>query len=631
MKRNLSLLILAATCVGASWSAETPAQFGVSDDNFAFDLKLKPSVSKILPSGERYEKVPAWTPVVNMPKAPASHNKGYTLDSVVSVKPDGTPYSKQCFTYNEAGKILSQTDYLYVAKADTFKISNQYLYSWFDNGYLKSSTQIASDGSAMRNEYKYNDQLLGIEQLTLRRAKGTTEFVNYRKGEYDYDERGNMTLEVIYVWKDDAWVKNSEGKSTYDENNYRASIEIWKLQNGAWVGTEKKEYVNSPTGRNTLLVNYSWERKTPGIFEPFSRLTQIFKEDDDSYLVTQKFEYYNLEEKAWTGNFADRGGAQRNNMIADKKFDDKGRVILSFAETLYGTEWRRGSYSDYVYTDSIDGSYKCVKTHYLRTPEEEEYRNTEILTTKVNAAGLETFNQDKVLTDIKRSTEIISEYDAKGNKILQEDYKFDASGNRYPYLKAVNKYDDYGNIIDTYNWGGKKNDQGIPDSWIYSSHFTYNYEMNGTIRTDKRRYKYVAATESWATDFGDGADFDFTVPVSDIVIPTGYNAEYMQTAKYSYKGDGEGWDITKYTYFYSKNEQDGINDVIAVQGKISFSNNILRVNGGTTVENSVYSTEGRLVYSGTSHEENLGNLIRGIYVVRSIVDGKASVMKVVVK
>ena len=113
MKRNLLLLVLTACFAGASWSAETPAQFGVSDDNFAFDLKLKPSVSKILPSGERYEKVPAWTPVVNMPKAPASHNKGYTLDSVVSVKPDGTPYTKQCFTYNEAGKILTQTAPLY--------------------------------------------------------------------------------------------------------------------------------------------------------------------------------------------------------------------------------------------------------------------------------------------------------------------------------------------------------------------------------------------------------------------------------------------------------------------------------------------------------------------------------------
>jgi len=148
---------------------------------------------------------------------------------------------------------------------------------------------------------------------------------------------------------------------------------------------------------------------------------------------------------------------------------------------------------------------------------------------------------------------------------------------------------------------------------------------------EKLGYKYDEATDFWATTTGDGADFDFTVPVSDIVIPTGYNSQYMQTAKYQYKGDGEGWDTTKFTFYYTKNKQDGINDVIAVQGKISFSNNILRVNGGITVENSVYSTEGRLVYSGTSHEENLGNLARGIYVVRSIIDGKASVMKVVVK
>lgn len=631
MKRNLLLLVLTACFAGASWSAETPAQFGVSDDNFAFDLKLKPSVSKILPSGERYEEVPAWTPVVNMPKAPASHNKGYTLDSVVSVKPDGTPYTKQCFTYNEAGKILTQTDYVYVAKADTFKMNNQYIYTWFDNGYLKSSTQIASDGSAMRNEYKYNDQLLGIEQLTTRRAKGTTEFVNYRKGEYDYDKNGNMTLEVIYVWKDDAWLKNSEGKSTYDENNYRASIEIWKLQNGAWVGTEKKEYVNSPTGRNTLLVNYSWERKTPGIFEPFSRLTQVFSDKDESFCVTQKFEYYNMDEQAWTGNFKDRGGAERYNMTADKEFDDKGRVILSYSETLYGKEWRRGSYSTYVYTDTLDNCTKCVKTNYVRSRTEEDFRLNEIVTTIENAAGLQTYYHDNVVFDVKRSTENYYTYDDKGNRIKSEEYKYNADGQRVNYLILEDKFDEYHNIIESVNQRGKNNDKGIADSWVYSTKFTYKYGANGTERMEKLGYKYDEATDFWATTTGDGADFDFTVPVSDIVIPTGYNSQYMQTAKYQYKGDGEGWDITKYTYFYSKNEQDGINDVIAVQGKISFSNNILRVNGGTTVENSVYSTEGRLVYSGTSHEENLGNLIRGIYVVRSIVDGKASVMKVVVK
>lgn len=631
MKRNLLLLVLTACFAGASWSAETPAQFGVSDDNFAFDLKLKPSVSKILPSGERYEEVPAWTPVVNMPKAPASHNKGYTLDSVVSVKPDGTPYTKQCFTYNEAGKILTQTDYVYVAKADTFKMNNQYIYTWFDNGYLKSSTQIASDGSAMRNEYKYNDQLLGIEQLTTRRAKGTTEFVNYRKGEYDYDKNGNMTLEVIYVWKDDAWLKNSEGKSTYDENNYRASIEIWKLQNGAWVGTEKKEYKSNAIGNNTYILNYSWERKTPGKFEPFARMYNIFKEDDPTFVVTQKFEYYNMDEQAWTGNFKDRNGGERYNQTGSKEFDEKGRVKLSYAEMLIGKEWHRGSYSDYVYTDTIDNCVKCVKTNYVKSPEETEYRLNEIVTTIENAAGLQTYYYDNYVKDIKRSSENFYTFDNKGNRIANEEYKFDDKGRRYCYLKGECKFDEFDNQIEAINWKAKKNADGFPDSWVYYTKFTYKYSPDGTERTEKLGYKYDEATDFWATTTGDGADFDFTIPVSDIVIPTGYTSQYMQTAKYQYKGDGEGWDTTKFTFYYTKNKQNGINDVIAVQGKISFSNNILRVNGGTTVENSVYSTEGRLVYSGTSHVENLGNLARGIYVVRSIIDGKASVMKVVVE
>lgn len=531
--------------------------------------------------------------------------------------------------YNADGKVLSQTDYLYNAKADSFAISNQYIYTWYDNGYLKSDTQVSSSGSAVRNEYKYNDQLLGIEKVTTRRAKGATEFVNYRKGEYDYDKNGNMILEIIYTWQDNAWSMSSRTTAEYDGNNFRTGIEIWKLQKGVWVGTDKQDSKYNKAGKNTLLISYSWERKEPGKFAPFSRVTNIFMKD--TIPVTQDIDYFNLDDNDWTGNFKDKNNVDRYNVHASKEFDSRDRITLSFAEKLIGDKWFRGSHTDYVYTDNADGSYECVKSNKVRSQTDTVYRLSEIVTTRVDAAGRTVYYYDNYLPNKKLSSEWSDTYDAKGHNISREEFRYDTDGNRNFYIKAVNTFDEWGNIIETYNWKGKANEQGINDSWIYSSHFTYNYEMNGTIRTDKRRYKYVAATESWATDFGDGADFDFTVPVSDIVIPTGYNAEYMQTAKYSYKGDGEGWDITKYTYFYSKNEQDGINDVIAVQGKISFSNNILRVNGGTTVENSVYSTEGRLVYSGTSHEENLGNLIRGIYVVRSIVDGKASVMKVVVK
>lgn len=207
--------------------------------------------------------------------------------------------------------------------------------------------------------------------------------MNYRKGEYDYDERGNMIIEDIYAWTNGEWVLNSKTDASYDENNYRKSIEIWKLKNGVLIGTDKQDSEYNKAGLNTLLISYSWERKETGKFAPFSRLTNIFMKD--TIPVTQDIDYFNLDDNAWTGNFKDRNGAERYNIHASKEFDDRDRVTLSFAEKLVGDEWFRGSNSDYVYTDNADGSYTCVKTNKLRSLKNPEYRLSEIVTTKIDA------------------------------------------------------------------------------------------------------------------------------------------------------------------------------------------------------------------------------------------------------
>ena len=105
----------------------------------------------------------------------------------------------------------------------------------------------------------------------------------------------------------------------------------------------------------------------------------------------------------------------------------------------------------------------------------------------------------------------------------------------------------------------------------------------------------------------------------------------MQTAKYSYKGKGEDWETTKYTYYYSKVKDNGVENVTIGDNTVTFGNNILRVNGGTNIDNSVYSTDGKLVFRGNNAQEDLGNLGNGFYIVRSIVDGKAHSLKVIVK
>lgn len=623
MKRNF-LLALTCGCALASWSAEPSAT--VNDD-----IKLKPAVTKTLPNGAQIDEIPAYTPVGGneaMRKAP---KYGYRMDSLVCVKPDGTFTSKQLFEYTEAGKIAKQTDYLYNASTKQWTMSNTYLWGWNDKGYMTFDEQVASNGNSVRNEYKYNAQNLGIEKVTLRRTGFDGEYVNYSKGEYDYDDRGNMTKENTYKWTNNEWTPSSRATAAYDENNYRSAYEEWRYKNGIWTGYEKKEYKTNKLGLQTYILNYSWERKNKGVFEPFAKVTNVFSEKDNKSLMMQTYEYYNIDTNDWLGNFKDRGGAQRNNLRGIHERDERLRDKLSYSETLYGKEWRRGSYSTYEYKDNADGSYECVKKNYTRPDTVDTYNHNETVTTRVDAAGHTTYFYDNYHRDVKRSTEWNETFDSKGNCTGREDYRYDANNNKIFSIKSVNKHDAWGNIIDTYNWTGKKNDKGIADSWIESSHFTYTYEQNGTVRTDKRRYKYVPASDSWANDFGDGADFDFTVKKDEIMVPVGYTADYMQTAKYSYKGKGEDWETTKYTYYYSKVKDNGVENVTIGDNTVTFGNNILRVNGGTNIDNSVYSTDGKLVFRGNNAQEDLGNLGNGLYIVRSIVDGKVHSLKVIVK
>lgn len=597
MKRNF-LLALTCGCALASWSAEPLGISPIFDDGS--DIKLKPSVAKVLPNGAHIEIAPSVTPVGDASRLRKISTKGYILDSLVAVKPDDTKQIKQHCVFDKNGKILELNNYVYDAATKDWKINMRYFWTWLDSGYMKSDEQEDAKGNAVRNEYKYNAQNLGIEKLTTKRTGFDGEYVNYNKGEYDYDDRGNMTKENTFKWANNEWVPIARITAAYDENNYRSAFEDWRYKDGVWTGKEKKEYKTNKKGLQTYILNYSWERKNTGVFEPFARMTNKFSAKNDTALVQQLFEYYNIDTNDWLGNFKDRGGAERNNMIAVHERDDRDRDIFAYGETLYGTEWVRGSESTYKYTDNADGSYECVKTNKRRPRDAKDFEVFEIVTTKVDSKGRTTFYHDDYLPDKKRSSQWIDTYDDKGNKLGREGYKFNADGVRLCDLKSVNTYDNYGNIIDTYNWKGKKNDKGIADTWVYSNRFTYNYEMNGTQRTDKKRYKYEEASESWANDWGEGGDFDFTVPVSDIMIPSGYDALYMQTAKYNYKGKGEDWEATKYTYYYSKNKDNGVDNATITDNRVTFGNNILRVNGGMKIDNSVYSTDGKLVFKGNN-------------------------------
>lgn len=628
MKRNLILLSLTCGLAISSWCAVPSSVNSIISTNL--DIKLKSALLKESPDGVMTAESPAlYKPVAEAPKLMQAPSKEFRLDSVVMVLPDNSKYTKQYFVFDNEGKILRQDNLVFNNSSKKWEINVQYLYKWYESGNIKSDEQIDAMGNATRNEYKYNSKNLGIERIISKRTGFDGEYIPTSKGEYDYDNAGNLTVEEIFSYNNNSWVPETKTTAAYDEDNHRTMIEVFQYVDGVWSGKEKQDTKYNKADLMTLLVEYGWNEKDK-IFEPFSRLTNTFVKD--SIFISQEFEYFNPEKKAWIGNFIDGRGIERYNSRSKTEYDSKGRIKLEYAQKLYGTEWFTGAKLTYDYTDNADGSYDCEVLKYVRSRGAENFTNSSIITSKVDAAGRTVYFYEKFLANIRLSSEWSEIYDSKGNSISREEYKFNAKGERYCYLKCENKYDDWGNVIETYNWQGKANASGLKDTWIYTSRFTYEFGNNGKVLTDKRRYKYNAASGSWLNHWGNGYEFDYTVPSNNIVTPVGYKFPYMLTKEYAYEStSGTSWDTAVYNYYYTKSEKGGIEECINnVESNITFIDNTLYINGGEVIENSVFSTDGRLVYKGNSSQEYLGFLGQGLYIVRSIVDGKIYTMKVTV-
>ena len=119
------------------------------------------------------------------------------LDSIIQTDVYGTGYAtRQLFEYNDAGKESKRGIYYWDSVSNSWgEPTETYDYEWNEDGLIVSQ-QGLSGGQGVRYEYKYNEQGLGIEQLT-QQLDESGQWVNVSKGVYGYDDRGNMTDEMI--------------------------------------------------------------------------------------------------------------------------------------------------------------------------------------------------------------------------------------------------------------------------------------------------------------------------------------------------------------------------------------------------------------------------------------------------
>lgn len=652
-----TLLFAAGTCFCMGATAQVTNGFALS-----MDTKLEPKLHKVEVNGLMKNPAKftardraaigtvAVRPAAKAPAyAPREAEGKERLDSIVQTNPDGSNSALQYFAYNEAGKEIHREVSYWNASTNAWDEPQEvYDYEWNDEGLIVSQQGLAY-GTGVRYEYKYNDQSLGIEQVNYQLGTdGGWEKVS--KGEYAYDDLGNMVEETIYAWDGSQWVPNSHNLATWDAKKRQTCYAGYVWDGAQWVGSERYDYVwfDGPidpdaqyvegieTDRMTYKGNFTW---VDGKWAQYYFFTNEI--DEDGRLTGQSEHYYNRQSGKWCGGdnwdgmlgYYDTWKSRhtyndRHHRVLDEMWycmpDSTGWQQAAKSPTTweYDEEGNRTGLIRYVnYNYDAEGNFigeSCSQqTHY-----------------GYNAANLKTWVVEQLVAEDGTETSLFEEkytYDDDNNllKVLIWDW---VDGERTQTSYTEYKYDADGNLVESVSKVGESTGGGIvpigvkahrgpaidpedEEGWVNSALWTYEYK-NGTL-VDKRGYMWM--NEEWTTNTGQVVDYDFDVPSADAYFPEGWQDPYkINWIEDLYADGSNGWMVMRRDYFYSEHTATAIAGVASdgdTDVNVSYTADRINISAPGEVSVSIYGVDGTCVRTSAEKSVYVGDMPAGIYVV----------------
>lgn len=625
------------------------------------DKTISPKLQPVkLSDGKTLQAVKPGQPMLTAPQAlPEAGEMKMRLDSVITKDANGNNSMLQYFVYNDKGKEIKREYSYWNAQTNAWDTPYEtYEYDWTDYGYVLRE-QVKGIGYGRKIEYVYNDQRLGIEQVIY--DLGTDgEWVESQKGEYSYDDAGNIIEEYIYAWDGTEWANSAHNTATWDSKKRQTSITSYAWDGTGWTGNTKTDYVwfdgprdpnyveGTEAERMTYKGEYFW---IDGAWHHY----YIFENhiNDKGILIGQAERYYNREYGNWAGGDMWNGRLvfcmtwegkttldEHDNQILSETYQclpDSSRWILLGAGT-YDWEYaedgsREGVYQNTQYTYDED---------YNKTGESVNYRTYYAY----NADNKKTWILDQALGESGELESLFEEkYTYNEQGLLAGTRIWDwVDGVRTPTSGSDITFNDEGLAIETITYvaestGGGLQPLGAPrkdgpeiteedeEGWANSTRWTCEYE-NGTL-TEQLGYRWQDS--QWQPNTGQSVAFDWEYPVEGMIIPEGWHDPYKIDEITNYTGDGNGgWIEQQQLYYYTLQEIKGVEECEAGNA-VYFADNTLIITAGENIQTAVFDLTGKQVFSGTDREENLGHLNQGIYIVRCSVDGNVSTLKITIR
>ena len=254
----------------------------------------------------------------------AAYSVTEQLDSVVSSQySTGINYSKQYFEFEKDTHLpMQRTNSMWDAKTNSWVPEELYRYTWDEDGYcLTQEVYYPKVNMGTRYVYTYNEQKLG-NTLTVYKfdISVSDDWYVTEKGEYEYDDKGDMTQEATFQWEDGKWEPVIKTLAAHDEKHRMTLFEPYYWDGSGWVGNgDKKEYAYDKWDNVTYNAFYIWGEVPNDWFK-----CQIIESEytEDNQPSQQLWRYWNRKYQNWTG-CDEWWGTMFNNKLTNQYYDEK--------------------------------------------------------------------------------------------------------------------------------------------------------------------------------------------------------------------------------------------------------------------------------------------------------------------
>ena len=351
------------------------------------------------------------------------------------------------------------------------------------NQLIKQKLDSVVGANDQKFEYEYNNK--GYMTLKTFYRWNNTQWQTWDKSEYEYDSYGNVTSQVDYLWYTTYWQERWKYEYEYDENRNQTIYVDYVWYATQWQKRQKRECEYDANDNPTLRVTYSWNNTT-------------------EWQVDWKEEW---------------------------EYDTNGNNILQVEYSWNGTQWQEYAKREYEY-DTNGNPILYVRYFWNGTQWQERWRNE-------------------------------YEYDDNRNLTLDVCYEWNVE-----YVKKEYEYDFNRNkTMEVWHfWDGAQ--------WYeyekWKSGYEYDVNQNITLSVS-----YTWNGTQWQENWKREAEYDLSYSYTDLMLPNSFymNNKWIEEKMYSF--DGTGLTLSDiFTYFWSEAEIE-IPTTFTIEGKVTYNDNPL--------------------------------------------------------